>query len=252
MGAVVIFCVEMAAAQTTDSFGEAGTFVVSAERLTGLYFDRIDAETNGVQTLQGMDAEGDTKTSRTTFVFLGNDAELTAAGIPRLALDYFVIPSLSVGGSLLLTTRSQDDDDNYVRPAADINRTTDTSETTFAIEPRAGYGRMFTELLGVWARGGITYASNHVEADVEDVGPGGNITTGSSETTIHHWSLSLDGMLVLSPVGHFAFAVGPYLDIPITGDIEIRSQYDGNQINRIDGDVSALSFGLSAGLLGWL
>ena len=112
MGAVVIFCVEMAAAQTTDSFGEAGTFVVSAERLTGLYFDRIDAETNGVQTLQGMDAEGDTKTSRTTFVFLGNDAELTAAGIPRLALDYFVIPSLSVGGSLLLTTRSQDDDDN--------------------------------------------------------------------------------------------------------------------------------------------
>ncbi len=251
-----MLCAGVASAQTTGTFGEAGSFVVSAERLTGLYFDRIDVETDGVQTLRGADAEGETEVSRTTFVFLGNDAETTAAGVPRLAFDYFVIPSLSIGGALMFTTRSQENDDNYARPnglgLGDVDTTTDTTETTFAIAPRAGYGIMFTDLLGLWARGGITYASDTVEADVEDVDFAGNVTSSSSESTIHHWSLSLDGMLVISPIGHFAFAVGPYLDIPITGDIEIRSQYDGNQVDRIDGDVSALSFGLSAGLLGWL
>jgi hypothetical protein len=252
--ASILFC-GVASAQAAGNFGEAGSFVVSAERLTGLYFDRIDVETDGVQDIGPVDADGEIETSRTTFVFLGNDAETTAAGIPRLAFDFFVIPSLSLGGALMFTTRSQEDDSNYnvdLPGDPETSSTTETSETTFAIAPRVGYGSMFTDLLGLWARGGITYASNHEEVDVEDVDAFDNITTSHAETTIHHWSLSLDGMLVISPIGHFAFAVGPYLDIPLTGDAEIRSQTEGNQVARVDADVTALSFGLSAGLLGWL
>jgi len=256
IGALSILSAGKVSAQTAGAFGEAGSFVVSAERLTGLYFDRVDIETDGEQTVDTQDAVAEIETSRTTFVLLGNGGDTPAAGNSRLAFDYFVIPSLSLGGSLAFATRSQEDDNrvDYRGPIrnGETETTTDTSETFFAFAPRVGYGRMFTDLLGVWARGGITYASDDAEADAETVSQGGNITPSSSEVTIHHWSLSLEGMLVISPVGHFAFAVGPYLDIPLTGDIEYRTQVDGNVVDRWDGDVSALSFGLSAGLLGWL
>lgn len=135
--------------------------------------------------------------------------------IPRLSFDYFVIDGLNIGGSIAYASNSGDHG-LYGNGA-------------FLLAPRVGYCWMFSRAVGFWLRGGITY---------DNINYGG----GAGEWGL---ALSAQGMFVISPVDHFAFEVGPTMDITIVG-----KAYEGRgpDVNRTYRNIGLIN----AGLIGWL
>ena len=248
-----------AAQRAPDTFGARGQFAISGERLLGVYVVNSEVEQTGTATGGGgpelslaVNSESDT----TSIAFLGNDGGLGPAGIPRLALDYFVIDGLSIGGSLLISTDSSDADDLSTASTDggidfQAHERREVSATLFSLAPRVGYAHMFTPVVGIWARGGITYLSANVETTTEDIDDDGSVDdTEDREDSISHWSLSLEGLLVLSPIPHVAFGVGPFVDIPLAGSFETEISNPPNQ-QQLDGDISVTSFGVTTALIVW-
>jgi len=64
-------------------------------------------------------------------------------------------------------------------------------------------------------------------------------------------TLSIDVQAVLIPIDHFGIGVGPFIEIPLTGSLDFEQNDDGT-VSQADGDLSALTFGLTATLIGWL
>lgn len=232
-------------AQAKRDFSKAGTLTIGAERLTGLYVTDGSTELDGTVGMGPIQAafRWESDDSATSFVFLGSGLESVPAGAPRLGADYFIIDRLSIGGAFTYASTS-----NTVEARIQGTPGTETEQSVklLSITPRAGFGTMFTDLLGLWARGGFTYTSYSIETDEVNLGPPGG--TESSELEADLFTIALDASLVVSPVDHVAFTVGPQLDIPLTGSVEttnIQAQ------TRLDGDLSILTFGVSAGLLVW-
>jgi hypothetical protein len=88
---------------------------------------------------------------------------------------------------------------------------------------------MFNEVIGIWPRGGLNYHSFNVDDGWDESGFG----------------LNLECMFPITPIEHFGFLVGPTIDFDITGDRD----YDGP---GPDYDRTYRTFGLQAGVFGWL
>lgn len=203
-----------------------GTFAIGAERMMGIAHAsaRDDSDPNQV-------------TTSTTAIFLfGNggygagDARVLYA-VPRIGLDYFIIDGLSLGGSFTLLHASTSQTERGV--------TTDTGSTTgFLFAPRVGYAYMFGEVIGIWPRGGISYAH-----DSDD--PANPIESGSSG---HVFAFDLDVPLLIAPVKNFAITVGPIFDVTFGGSHS--RNYRRGDIPPPDRDIGLTLFGLSAGVVG--
>jgi hypothetical protein len=242
-----------------------GQVAISAERLAGLFVLDGSTDINGTVQLTGpLNASGtsqtNTDTSNTTFALLGNQEAAGPAGVPRFALDVFVTPNVSVGGSIMYFTRSLDTTTeqtitlNNPVNATQRNRTeTETSRGTFLVSPRAGLGAMFTGILGIWGHAGITWASQKDEEHVTTRNLDTNQITGDDTTTTKASLLSfaLDAQLLIRPVEAFAVGVGPFIELPLSGSVEVESDALNGSSNA-DGDLSATSYGLMVGVIGWL
>jgi len=136
--------------------------------------------------------------------------------MPRFAFDYLVINHLSIGGSL-----------GYV--SLDANDANDIS--MFEVSPRIGYLYSFGRVVGIWPRGGFTYHSTSVNNGYDEKG----------------FALTLECPFTFSPATHFAFHVGPTFDVDMFGSRDPAAGMDPDK-----GDRTYRTFGLSAGLLGWL
>jgi len=225
-------------------FGNRGKFVVSAERLTGLFITSGSSELDGdfVTFPVNVPFSYESDDSSTTFAILGNGLEAEPAAIPRLGFDYFVIDALSVGGSITYASKSDDSDIQTQVAMAGVNSSNEeTSSSLFSVSPRAGYAMMFSNLLGFWGRGGLTYTSVSSETDVTDED---GISSADFDASL--LTLAVDAQLVIAPLPNFAIGVGPALDIPLTGSAEIN---DTDANTQIDGDISILTFGISAGMM---
>ncbi len=180
IGALVLTASTGAAAQTVlgaGQFAESGQVVVSAERLMGFW--HASRKADGAD--EAMDAD--------YLTLLGNPAgALTVYSSPRIGFDAFVVPGLSLGGSLVYAHSSGDgqDDENY-----------------FAITPRVGYAAMFTPSVGIWPRGGVSY-----------------VLTSSDDLDVNFLALTLGADLALVPVGHTLITVGPTVDVGLSGSVE--------------------------------
>lgn len=179
-----------------QEFGDKKTLAFSADRLFGLYLTH--------ETLEGPGGDWDS----TNFGLLWQGLSASKYGIARGSIDYFVIDHLSLGGSLGISTND--------------------SQTNFLLAPRIGGAWMFSDVVGLWPRGGFTYLS---ESD-------------------HDWhtsrfALTLEAALILSPTEHFAFTLGPAFDVGIGGS------------RHVDGPAPDLglrtnSFGIVVGgVMGW-
>jgi hypothetical protein len=159
---------------------DRGTFVLSAEHLTGVVHDDLksDGEKVGI----------------TTIALFGYQAT-TVFDMPRIAFDGFVIDGLSIGGSLAVFQAS-----------LDVSGENSESYTDVLIAPRVGYAYLFSRSVGIWPRAGFSYwhrgfsdaaASTHAFAFDADcplvffpaprfaitVGPILDVTFGGSVTT---------------------------------------------------------------------
>jgi hypothetical protein len=240
-------------------FGSEHQLVLSAERLAGVYWLDANSDANGTTEVGPATANTSVQIddSGTKVAFLGNDGGVDFSTVPRVGFDFFVIPSLSLGASFIYINDSDESDTSGTASAPNVGTFTlpdvhtDTSRNGFIIAPRVGYGVQFADHLGFWGRGGITYGSQKEEVDETTTAANGNITRVETTTKLSLLTLSLDAQLIIIPVQHFGIGVGGFIEIPLTGSIDFEQNDDGT-VTQFDGDLSALSAGLTATLLGWL
>jgi hypothetical protein len=211
--AALAACGIPSAGSAQDSgFARSGLLVFGADRLFGVLHTSM--------TIGEDDAE--TTNSSTEISLLTRGAEIASPyAAPRLTFDGFVTDGLSVGGTFGVTAESTE---------AELPTGTEQdgpSETVIIIGGRVGYGYMFSDTVGIWPKLGLTYFTDTIEASNGD------------ETDIDGLAFSADVMLVIAPVPHFGFTVGPVMDVGVTGEVA-----------EVDATITDL--GLMAGIAGWL
>lgn len=199
-----------------QEFGAKGDVAFGAERLFGIQGTHTYLE-------RAVQANPDVEHDYTTISFgwRARTPEASPFDAPRLAFDVFVIDRLSVGGSLGYTSISAEG--NGGPDCGD-----DGSCSSFLFAPRVGYAFMFSNVVGIWPRAGFGYHSASIEDFASEYG----------------FAFGLEAMLVIAPVRHFGFQIGPTFDIDITGELDPEVGPDRDRSYR--------SFGLQAGLFGWL
>lgn len=215
--AALAACGIPSAGSAQDSgFARSGTLVFGADRLFGLLH---------TSTTIGEDA-AETTESSTEISLLTRGAEIPSPyAAPRLTFDGFVTDAISLGGTIGITSESSE-----VELPSGVEQD-GGSETAIIIGGRVGYGYMFSDTLGIWPKLGLTYFTDGLEDGDGD------------EIDINGLAFSADVMLVIAPVPHFGFTVGPIMDIGLTGE----TQAGGAEVDTIVTD-----FGLMAGIAGWL
>jgi len=156
------------------SFGNAGEFVASAERLVGI--SRTARQTNvaGVKDKSSLNRAN---------VLVNQNGDPYNYSHARLGFDYFAIDGLSFGAALGYSGNSGD-----------------TKYSEFIVAPRVGYAFMFSKVVGIWPRLGVTYQGQKTPAG----------TTGVLAITV-------EANLVIVPIEHAAITIGPTLDATLTG-----------------------------------
>jgi hypothetical protein len=238
-----------------QDFGLPGQVVLGAERLTGVYSDHVKAEVT--QTIT--DANGNPVSTRvttnidsTTIAFLGTPSTLSDEGIalatssPRLALDVFVAPGLSLGGSFAYQQRSGAQERVYTPSTLEPGGKRDLpTYSTLSFSPRIGYAVQLSPSFALWPRAGITYSNYRMKQTNNN----SNGTSSTDKTSIDFTDVSLEVMAVALAMPHFAILVGPYLDLPLGGGVKATN--DGVE-QQSSTEVSYWSVGLSLGVAGYL
>jgi hypothetical protein len=217
-----------------DNIGaEDGQFVFGFDRVTSLAFDR-----------QTMSYEGGFEHTfkSTSLNLLGVDSS-SPAQMPRFALDYVIAAGVTAGVALSFATRSLSMDDGGGEPPLQPPTAQDEG-STFLIGGRVGYAYAIDETFGIWPRAGLSYAVSSGEYGVTDE------TTGVTETfdlTTSFFDLDLEALLVISPVEHTAFMIGPYLDLGLGGKFKAERP-DQSDDSR---NAKLTSFGLVVNAVGY-
>ncbi|HMJ12179.1 MAG TPA: hypothetical protein VK524_12230 [Polyangiaceae bacterium] len=209
LGAALVFSASGAFAQ---AFGAKGTPAISADRLFGFSI------TN--ETLEFPAPVGEREADTTVFGFgWQGGARPSPYEVPRLAFDYFLVDSLSLGGSI-----------GYASISTEFEPGDGEAEgSAFVIAPRVGYVWNFNNWAAFWIRGGFTYHSFSYGDD--------------DDAEENAFALTIEPTFVLSPTAHWGFVLGPTLDIAFTGEREVGGA---------DPDLSYTSIGiLRAGLIAW-
>jgi len=228
------------AAQAQDAFATQGTMAFSADRLFGFYGYKATWDVPGAAGSNEYSHSG----SQLNLLWgnngvLSEETPINPMTTPRLSFDYFVIQGLSVGGSIgyARTTGGWKHESgpagSQLRPSYDT-----PTYSMFAFSPRVGYAYMFSDIVGIWPRGGLTYASFNAEAETGD----------PDEASRSMWTLDIEAMFVIVPKEHFAFVVGPVIDLGIAGSWKEK---DGASGLSVDGDAKLHTYGLAAGILGY-
>ena len=140
-------------------------------------------------------------------------------------VDYFVIDNLSVGGAVLLGVAIPSKGD---------------SATLLGIGPTVGYNIWLSApTLSLWPRASLVYES--IGTSAETTTPTGTTTTSF---TYHKASIGLYAPLLVHPVKHFHFGIGPY----VATDLSSSVSSGGNSTDA----TKATVIGLRAEIGGWL
>jgi len=213
------------ARKTPAGMGTEGSLTVSADRLFGFMIESTKSE----QTVNNVKVES---TDSNTRISLVNPA-LGA----RLGLDYTVIPNLTIGAAVGLGFGSSS---SKTKTNGSEVSTDGPSTMILLVAPRVGYLIDFTDNLGIWPRGGVTYERLSATTKAQGNNPESTFTSSQLSATV-------DVPLVIAPADHFAFTVGPFVDFPLTASSKVEA---GGQTIEPDNAPKTTRFGLGAGILG--
>jgi len=243
------------AQEKPGAFGEQGQFIFSANRLFGLF------GYENVKSAQDNTNNQDTTVSATSIsLFYGSSTTAlgasapAAAGVdtfytvPRLGFDYTIIPNLTIGGDLIaffaLGGSSHTNPNTY---STDL-----PSGNVLGIAPRVGYIIGLNDIVSIWLRGGLHFYNMQVnEPNAPNQGQPPPNACSPGSFTAHVFGFDLDPQLVISPIPHFGFMVGPAFDWAPAGGYSVPTPVQGNCGQTQNGSVQLLHFGATAGLLGW-
>jgi hypothetical protein len=220
--AAAAFLAREGTAEAQARFGDKGTLAITADNLFRLGTERYgDTEVNG---------DASTTVNRIGLLYSQCGA---SPRCPQVGGHYFIIPSLSLGGSIGYESRGS----SHTHPQGQNNVivTTDLpDQSSFVFIPQVGYAMMFGQVVGFWLRGGLGYYHD-----------------GSSQpdTEAHsYWFLKGNADLVVSPFPNFAFFAGPQFDLSFTGS-RTQTNPQGAQTSW---NASYRDFGLGIGLMGYV
>jgi hypothetical protein len=217
--AAVLSVVGRAVAQTPPT-----GVVLGIERAFGLELASQTSDAGGTEVTQSM-----------TTVGLGLNGGATSFSTARLGMDYVMDSGLSLGAGLGFANYSTSIE-------TDAGSQDGPSLTRLVFAPRVGYVAMFSDAIGLWPRGGITYASQSSEFTSTNPLTGASMTTESSASDV---ALTLEAPLVIMPAKSFGFMIAPTFDLGLSHSQEQNGM-------ESDGDVSVSSLGIQFGVFGVL
>lgn len=156
------------ASASAGDFGHEGDTSLAADRLTGFYL--VNTGTKALEV--GLGAAP---------LFAPEPYTTT-----RFAVDHFIAPSVSLGGSLAFWLKNGDEIDGRRNHASG-----------YLVAPRVGYVLPLSESLGFWPRGGISFWD--VEYDSE-------------------FGLTAEAVFYAAIGDHFGLTFGPTADLGIVGE----------------------------------
>ncbi|MCC6898813.1 MAG: hypothetical protein IT377_07545, partial [Polyangiaceae bacterium] len=149
--------------------------------------------------------------------------------------DFFVVESVSIGGSLMYFTSSSEVE-------TDACSSYCPHTITFVISPRVGYAMAFDETFSLWPRAGITYLSSKTETTTT-----GATGSSTSTSTFSGMALTVEAMVGISPIENFAILAGPYVDYGLSGTVKDEPASGSST----ETDAKVTSYGLTVGILGY-
>ncbi len=233
---LVVLTASVACAQKQE-IGEKGEFILGADRLVPLFSYSRTTQGNLGALPPGETGQSITTTQTSlSFFWGGTSPEETFFTAPRIGLDYVLFRNFTIGGETVLfvtTGASASLEQDRINGTTTTTTQQSTTSTIFGIAPRAGYIFRLTDLLSIWARGGISYytLSNKVAL-------GNNPGSGANQ-----FALDIDPQLVITPMPHLGFTVGTTLDVPLFG--QVWQDPNENAFSK------TLYFGITAGMIGF-
>lgn len=227
-------------------FGERGQLVLNADRLVPLFGYTV-------QSLTANDGDATTKTidSGASFAFfVGKEPSLgTMHTVPRVAVDFTVLPELTVGTAFVVAfglDGTRVEERTPTNQAATKRETSSPGATILGFAPRVGYVVSLGKSFAFWPRAGLGFYSVKTErAATSNLG----VTATATETDTL-FSLDLDPQLVWTPIPHVLVFAGPRANVPLTGAHETSFAQGAEAKDRSD-DLSIFHFGVSAGFGAW-
>jgi hypothetical protein len=209
--------------------------IIGAERLFGVYSEKVNVSNTGAPS----------STSSITMVNLlwGNSSDdsggdINPGAMPMLTIHGVVRGGLTLGGGIGYVSTSGSAQGGG-GPDTDL-----ATRHAFTIAPRVGYMMWLSPALSIWWRGGVSYADQkQTLPPVADCSSGTCVNGPTTTTEFSNVDLSLDPMLVITPVSHVGIFVGPAIDVGMSG----KSSYDDGT-NHLENDATDSSFGLAAGI----
>lgn len=225
------------ALKTPAGMGTQGSLTVTADRLFGFLISSTYSEpTPGVE-----------RTSRTTGILIGSGSG--QGSIPRVGLDYTVIPNLTIGAAFGLGFGTGT---STTKSGGTETKVDEGTATSFLLAPRVGYLIDFSDNLGIWPRGGITIQRTSTSTP-DNPGPN-QAAREDTETSNTQIFATLDVPFVLAPSDHFAFTAGPFLDFPLSASAKDTRPDPNKQSGTIttepDPSPKTTYIGIGIGLLG--
>ncbi len=238
------------------AFASDGRVVIGAERMTGVFFEKLKTVSTNTFDMGGMPVTVETEENNdtTTFALLGQSSGLggifnTAGGpsaTPRLGVDVFVASGFSIGGSLMYWTASGTSEETQDPPDPNPQGEQDQPTVNLLIlNPRVGFGYAVSPSFAIWPRVGFSYARYGIHDEDEDPGP--PAVTTETDVSITTTNLTLEFMMAVTPLPNVAILFGPIADIGVGGSSETE-QDPPDPTPPEDVDVTYTAFGLSAGL----
>lgn len=247
--AAALLAPSIAKAQDAHGFGSQTQIILSADRLVPVF---AYTSTTVTQNQGGTTVKSSQSDSSTSLLW-GSDGQGLLLGprsphtVPRVGFDFVVIPHLTVGGTVAFAFSlggSRETETTQNNQTTTV-KTDSPSQTVIALGPRVGYILPLGDLLAFWPRGGFSFYS--LKSTTEDTDNNGTTRDTNRATA---FSLDLDPQLVITPIEHFFFNVGPLVNIPITGSVT-RERVRGATTTSVENDLSLWHIGITAGLGGW-
>jgi hypothetical protein len=215
----------------SSGFGSPGQLLLTAENLFAFSTER---RAEAFPTGDAVDT-----TNRLGLLYSDRQDSFLSPHGPQVGGAYFFAPSMSIGGTIGYESRGGSNQPVPQPPLAPVTNSKD-STSTFIFIPRFGYALSMTPALSFYFRGGLgvyhTGITNAVDSRISD--------------SYTYWLLALDALLVITPVQHFGFYVGPQADISFAGS-HSRSGLQMGQVVEGSQNISFRDIGIGAGLLGY-
>ncbi len=219
---------------SAQQFASKGMIAMGVDRLFGY----VSYTENQVTPNATAGSSTTKETSISNFSLLGRTSAANPPQIPRLSSDVFYGSGISFGVSAMYEHSSTGQQTNGT-PSPDK-----PTEKVWLLSPRVGFGHMFSQHFGIWPRVGVTYAHDSLSTLYTDLNTGTSVTTTTSTS---EWYISIDMNLVLIPVPHVGFTLGPTYDRLLSENVSVTPA----QTPTTASTYSARALGVQAGLLAW-